>query len=218
MSLEPGGFTAHIDCMIIAGFPGIGKTSTYNEMKASLLTARVVDMDVKKYGTTNGIDVADPAAYVNEMMKLSKENALILCTTDPKVRQKMQEAGLFYVVVCPEFPPKIAEHLPFYRPDPNVRKQYMKRFEQLGGNHMAGQALDGKGYDDAILDVFQDPMPHFVGPLLNKTMVSVVWQGVEAQTRVTMSQSAFMGLGLQRPMMQPGMPPQPMFPGPPPHR
>ena len=44
MSKGPGGMTVTINCMIIAGFPGIGKSTTYAEMKAGLATARVAEM------------------------------------------------------------------------------------------------------------------------------------------------------------------------------
>lgn len=194
MSKAPGGVTATVNCMIISGFPGIGKTSTFNEMKKNDILAKVVDMDVKNYGTTNGIDVADPAAYVNEVVQKSKNHGLIFVTTDPTVRQKMQEAHLFYIVIAPEFPPSMASKIPTYRPDPLLRAKYMKRFtDSLGYNSMAAQTLDGKGYEDALLDLFKDPMPHFIFPELNKQVVDQAWMMIDQLTRQAISPSPMGG-------------------------
>lgn len=200
MSKGPGGLTVTVNCMIIAGFPGIGKTSTYKEMKTSFIGARVVDMDVRDYGTTNGINVADPAAYVEKMKAYSTDNALILCTCDPEVRAKMREAGLFYIVISPEFPPQMANMIPNYVPDPTARAAYMKRFsDHLGANVLAGQTLDGKGYEDAIIELFNDPMPHLVAPFLNKEIVSQSWELIERMTRQVISPGALVDMGVQRP-------------------
>lgn len=195
MAKTLGGVTATINCMIISGFPGIGKTTTFHEMKKADLFARCVDMDVKDYGTTNGIDVADPAAYVAEVEKLSKQNACIFVTTDPTVRLKLREAHLFYIVIAPEFPPKLASAIPNYRPDPLQKALYMKRFtDNPGYNSMAAQTLDGKGYEDALIDLFQDPMPHFVFPTLNKQVVDQAWMMIDQLTRQVMSPQALMGM------------------------
>ena len=200
MSKGPGGMTVTINCMIIAGFPGIGKSTTYAEMKAGLATARVADMDVKDFGTTNGINVADPAAYVNQIKLLSADKALIFCTIDPTVRQKLREAGLFYVVVAPEFPPAMAAQLPGFRPDPFLRASYMKRFkDNLGANVLAGQLLDGKGYEDVITECFNDPMPHLVSPFLNKEVVGKVWEIIEGMTRQVLTPGMLTEMGVQRP-------------------
>lgn len=199
MSKGPGGFTARINCMIISGFPGIGKTSTYNEMKKSFIGAKCIDMDVRNYGTTNGINVADPAAYVRECEQLSKENACIFVTSDSAVRAKLREAQLFYIVVAPEFPPAIAGHIPNYRPDITLRARYMKRFsENLGYNSLCAQTLDGKGYEDALIDLFQDPMPHLVippeMPYLNKAFVDQAWMMIEQMTRQTINPQQLMNM------------------------
>lgn len=198
MSLKPGGVTAHIDCMIVSGFPGIGKTSTWKQMKHDYIGARAVDMDVKDYGTTNGINVADPAEYVRKVQEAAKENACIFVTSDPTVRLKLREAHLFYIVVAPEFPPALAEKIPHYRPDPMMRAQYMQRFkDNLGYNSMCAQTLDGKGYEDALMDLFNDPMPHFVTPVLNKQVLDQFWMMVEQMTRQTVSPGQLMGMGQQ---------------------
>lgn len=198
MSLQPGGVTAHIDCMIVSGFPGIGKTSTWKEMKKDFIGARAMDFDVKDYGTTNGINVADPAEYVRKVQEASKENACIFVTSDPDVRLKLREAHLFYIVVAPEFPPKLVDQIPNYRPDPMLRAQYMKRFtDNLGYNSMCAQTLDGKGYEDALTDLFDDPMPHFVSPVLNKQILDQFWMMIEQMTRQTVSPSQLMGMGQQ---------------------
>ena len=200
MSKGPGGTTITIDCMIVSGFPGIGKTTTFNEMKKNLITAKVADMDVRNYGTTNGINVADPAAYVAEVERLSKEIALIFVTSDPQVRQKLQEAHLFYIVIAPEFPPQMAANIPGYVPDLLMRQQYMRRFkDHLGANTLAGNTLDGKGYEDAILDIFNDPMPHLVAPVINKQIIDQAWRMIEGMTRQVLSPGALVGMGLQRP-------------------
>ena len=195
MAKTLGGITATINCMIISGFPGIGKTSTFNEMKKADIFARCVDMDVKNYGTTNGIDVADPAAYVNEVDKLSKENACIFVSTDPVIRQKLREANLFYIVIAPEFPPALASAIPNYRPDPLQRALYMKRFsDNPGYNSLAAQTLDGKGYEDALIDLFQDPMPHFVFPTLDKKVVDQAWMMIDQMTRQFVDPAKLLGM------------------------
>ena len=192
MSKGPGGFTARINCMIIAGFPGIGKTTTFHEMKKEYIGAKVVDMDVRRYGTTNGVDVADPAAYVIECEKLSHENACIFVTCDAKVRQKLQEAHLFYTVVAPEFPPHMAKQLPpQFQPNPLLRQAYIDRFTEknldTAYDKMAGRLLEGRGYDDLINELFQDPMPHVVSYLLNRAVVDQAWRQIEALTRTTLT-------------------------------
>lgn len=195
MSKAPGGVTAHIDCMIVSGFPGIGKTSTWKQMKTDFIGARAIDMDVKNYGTTNGINVADPAAYVRECQELSKQNACIFVTIDPVVRLKLREASLFYIVIAPEFPPALADRIPNYRPDPFMRAQYMKRFtDNLGYNSLCASTLDGKGYDDVLTDLFNDPMPHLVSPVLNKQVLDQAWMMIEQMTRQTVSPSQLMGM------------------------
>lgn len=194
MPKKLGGVTATVNCMIISGFPGIGKTSTFKEMKGTDILAKVVDMDVKNYGTTNGIDVADPAAYVSKVEELSKTNGCIFVSTDPIIRLKLREAHLFYIVIAPEFPPSMASAIPGYRPDPLLRAQYMKRFtDNLGYNSLAAQTLDGKGYEDALVDLFQDPMPHFVFPTLNKQVVDQAWMMIDQMTRQMISPEALMG-------------------------
>jgi hypothetical protein len=200
MSKMPGGYTARINCMIIAGFPGIGKTSTWKQMKLDFAGARAVDMDVKNYGTTNGINVADPAAYANEVEQKSHDNACIFVCTDPDVLSKLREAHLFYIVVAPEFPPSMASQIPYYRPNPLERAQYMKRFtDNIGYNSLAAQTLDGKGYEDALIDLFRDPMPHIVSPVLNKQVVDQSWAIVEQMTRQTISPNQLMGMRQQTP-------------------
>lgn len=217
MSKQPGGITAHIDCMIIAGFPGIGKTTTYAAMKAADPLTRVADLDVKDFGTTNGMDVADPAAYVNRIMLMKDSFALIFVSIDPVIRQKMQEARLFYMTVAPEFPPSIAAAMPTYRPDPLVKASFMKRFsDNLGYNTKASTLLDGNGYEDVLESLFQDPMPHIISPVLNKAVVDQAWMQAEQLTRQTINPAQLMGMvNTPRPGM-PGMPPIPGVGGMPP--
>lgn len=189
MSKGPGGFTAHIDCMIIAGFPGIGKTSCFNAYKKRDILAKTLDFDVKDWGTTNGMDVADPAAYVQAVDNMSKTTQLIFVTVDPAVRQKLRQANLFYIVLAPEFPPAIASQMPGFRPDPMTRALYMRRFhDNLGYNSKAAALLDGSGYEHVLTDLFMDPMPHLITPLLTPEIVDVAWQQVEQLTRQTLSQ------------------------------
>lgn len=200
MSKSPGGITAIIDCLIIAGFPGIGKTSTYHEMKKSFIGAKVIDMDVQDYGTTNGMNVADPAEYVRKMVEYSHENALILCTVDPAVRKKMQEANLFYATVAPEFPPALASAIPNYRPNPMTRAQYMQRFSNNPlYNSKAGQLLDGRGYEDVIIDLFKDPRPKFVSETLNKATVNTFWDALDSLTRQHFGQNQLMSMAAATP-------------------
>lgn len=199
MSLGPGGITYSINCLIICGFPGIGKTTTFNEIKSNMITARVVDMDVQNYGTTNGIDVADPAAYVREIKAKSADHALIMCSCDPVVREKLREAQLFYAVVAPEFPPAIAEKMPIgLRPDPLQRAMYMKRFEGVKTNTKAGKTLQGEGYTQAIIELFNDPMPHIVAPFINKQVINQVWTMVEQTCRQYINPNQLMGMGIQQ--------------------
>lgn len=199
MAKNLGGITATVTCMIISGFPGIGKTSTFHEMKKANIFAKAVDMDVKDYGTTNGINVADPAAYVRKVEELSKENACIFVSSDPDVRQKLKEAHLFYIVIAPEFPPAMASAIPGYHPDLLLKANYMKRFtDNVGYNSMAAAALDGKGYEDALMDLFRDPMPHFVTPVLNKQVVDRAWMMIDQLTRQTISPAQLMGANGQK--------------------
>ena len=101
----------------------------------------------------------------------------------------------FYIVIAPEFPPKLASAIPNYRPDPLQKALYMKRFtDNPGYNSMAAQTLDGKGYEDALIDLFQDPMPHFVFPTLNKQVVDQAWMMIDQLTRQVMSPQALMGM------------------------
>ena len=200
MAKTLNGVTATVTCMIVSGFPGIGKTTTFNEMKKRDILAKVVDMDVKDYGTTNGIDVADPAAYVRKVKELSQSNGIIFVYTDPTIRAKLREAELFYIVIAPEFPPKLASAIPNYRPDPLLRSSYMKRFsDNLGYNSMAGQTLDGKGYEDALVDLFNDPMPHFVFPMLNHQVIEQCWMMIDQLTRQFVNPQQLMGMGGPKP-------------------
>lgn len=224
MSKGPGGTTVRIDCMIIAGFPGIGKTSTYNEMKLSAPDAKVVDLDVKDFGTTNGMDVADPAAYAARVKLLSATNALIFVTADPQVREALRKANLFYVIAMPEFPREIGEQMGFKQ---SFKDVYMQRFTMarehqrqqaiaagvnpdnpvmldstigfLSGDSKAAQMLDSAGYEYVIKMTFDDPMPHIVVPLLNKMIVSQIWEQIEQQTRMMVSPQQLVGMGVNRP-------------------
>lgn len=224
MSKGPGGTTVRIDCMIIAGFPGIGKTSTFNEMKLTNQDAKVVDLDVKDFGTTNGMDVADPAAYAARVKLLSATNALIFVTADPQVREALRRANLFYVIAMPEFPREIGEQLGFRE---SFKDIYMQRFSRaqeyqrqraeslgmdpmqsnlldptigfLSGDNKAGQLLDASGYEYVIKMTFDDPMPHIVVPLLNKAIVTQIWEQIEQQTRTMISPQQLVGMGVNRP-------------------
>lgn len=74
----------------------------------------------------------------------------------------------------------------------------MKRFtDNLGYNSLAAQTLDGKGYEDALIDLFKDPMPHFVFPTLTKQILDQMWQMVEQMTRTTVSPQQLAGMGQQ---------------------
>ena len=138
--------------------------------------ARVADLDVKDYGTTNGMDVADPAAYVNRIMLMKDSFALIFVSIDPAIRQKMEEARLFYMTVAPEFPPSIASAMPTYRPDPLIKASFMKRLPITWVyNTKASTLLDGNGYEDVLESLFRDPMPHIISPVLNKQVVDQAW-------------------------------------------
>lgn len=208
MSKGPGGLTAHINCMIICGFPAIGKTSTYNQMKKDYILSRVFDMDVSRYGTTDGINVADPAAYVREIEQRSGENALVLCTIDREVRRKLNEANLFYMVFAPEFPPSMAEKMPNYVPDPLLKANYMKRFDNIVGYHSeAAVTLAKGGYEKILDDLFKDPMPHVVSPILDKNAVNASWNIADQLTRQTMTPNQFIGMTERKPMFD-GPPPQ----------
>lgn len=203
MSKGPGGFTVTVKCMIISGFPGIGKTHCFNEFKKQNIFAKVQDMDVRNYGTTNGINVADPAEYVRQVKALSEENDIIFVTCDREVRMKLCEAELFYIVIAPEFPPQLGNRIPGYRPDALMRAMYMKRFtEKLGSNTLAGETLSGRGYEDAIVDIFSDPMPHIVAPVLNRQIVDQAWNMIDQLTRQTIGANQLMGMaGVPQPPM-----------------
>lgn len=203
MSKSPGGtpkgFTAHVNCLILCGFPAIGKTSTYNQMKKDFIGARVFDMDVSRYGTTDGINVEDPAAYVREMTVRSTENALVLCTIDQKVRDLLRRANLFYMVFAPEFPPHMAQGSN-YTPDPFLKIEYMKRFDNLGYNTPAATTLANNGYERIIDELFKDPMPHVITPVMDKPAVNAAWNAADNLTRQMVTPSQFVSMTEQKPL------------------
>ncbi len=180
---------ATITTLIISGFPGIGKTFTFNEIKKQVPGAKIADMDVRNYGTTNGMNVEKPDEYVRQIEGMVKDKyEVIFVSVDPVVRLKMREANLFYVVIGPEHPPEINMQLPVqFRSDPLQRALYMKRFDEIGGNRLAAQALEGRKYDDTIRDMFGDPMPKVVSQVLNPAILNDVWAKLDAQTRYVLS-------------------------------
>lgn len=224
MSKGLGGVTVRIDCMIMAGFPGIGKTSTFNEMKLSHPDAKVVDLDVSQFGSTDGISVPDPAAYAARVKILSATNALIFTTADPQVRAALRAANLFYVIVMPEMPEEITLQMGIKE---RFKDIYMQRFIQgddvhkaaaLAGTNLEQQGfvmngsgttlsfdnkaaplLDSRGYETVIRETFDDPMPHIVVPLINKVIVSQVWEQIEQQTRTMINPQQLVGMGVNRP-------------------
>ena len=211
MSKKPGGMTAHIDCMIISGFPGIGKTSTYNAMKKDYAGARCLDMDVRQYGTTNGMDVADPVEYVNRILNACKDNACIFVSADRAVRMQMQRAHLFYMIVAPEFPPQLANRMANYVPDLGLKARYMSRFGRktvaLDGEirpntdtELTAKLLDGNGYTDIITELFRDPMPHVISERLDKKVVEQAWIKAEQLTRQVIAPRQLVAMQKKTPM------------------
>lgn len=208
MSKKPGGFTAHIDCMVISGFPGIGKTTTYNAMKKDYAGARCLDMDVRHFGTTNGMDVANPADYVQRILNACKDNACIFVTADRQVRALMQRAHLFYMIVAPEFPPEYANRMANYVPDLGLRARYMARFvkpaKPVGDSavvdDMTARLLDGNGYTDIIRELFRDPMPHVISERLDKRVVEQAWIKAEELTRQVIAPRQLVAMQKMTPM------------------
>jgi hypothetical protein len=202
--------TAHIDCLVVAGFPGIGKTTTAKKLREVRIGACCYDLDVRDFGTTNGIDVADPGEYVRRVVacveegkEKARENSCVFVTIDSVVRAGLREAGLFYLVIAPEFPPSMANQIPHYRPDPLLKSRYMKRFsDNPGYNSQCAQLLEGNGYEAALLELFNDPMPHMIMETLNAQSLDQCWMVVEQLTRQVMS-----------PQMLAGMPGAPRNPG-----
>lgn len=211
MSKKPGGMTAHIDCMVISGFPGIGKSTTWAQMKKDYEGAKAIDMDVRQYGTTNGMDVADPVAYVNRLLEYCKDNACVFVTADRAVRMQMQKAHIFYMIVAPEFPPQLADRMPGYVPDLATRARYMARFNRPSpiygapvstemGHTLTAKLLDGNGYNDIIQELFRDPMPHVVYPYLDKRVVEVAWMKAEQLTRQVIAPRQLVAMQKKQPM------------------
>ena len=191
MSKKPGGITAHIDCMVLSGFPGIGKTTTYNAMKKDYAGARCIDMDVRQFGTTDGINVADPENYVKRILEACKDNACIFVTADREVRRWMQRMHIFYMIVAPEFPPQYADRMANYIPDLGLKARYMTRFIKPARVNDSVTVVDkrtekllaGDGYTKLIEELFRDPMPHVITENLDKRAVEQAWIKAEELTR-----------------------------------
>lgn len=180
---------ATVTTLIIAGFPGIGKTTCCKLYQALKPGCKVADLDVHDYGTTNGMNVSDPEAYMTKIENLVKDKYEIIFTTiDPVVREKMRRANLLYVMVAPEFPPEInCQMPPQIRSDALTRAAYMKRFDEIGGNKQAAAALEGRKYDDTLRDMFGDPFPKVVTKELNQLIIEEIWKKLDAQTRFMLS-------------------------------
>lgn len=123
---------------IIAAFPGTGKSYYASR------TSGVADSDSSTF--SRGPEW--PANYIAHIRELLAEGATVLVSTHVEVRQALEEAGLFFTLVYPEF---------------NCRIEYVDRMRRRGSpaalvevvitnwNRWLTDCRDQRGCDHIIL-------------------------------------------------------------------
>lgn len=119
---------------VICGFPGVGKTTLFNELKDRDI--KIVDSDSSKFDKANF-----PANYIEHIKEKLAEGYYILCSTHSVVRQALANADIVYLLVIPA--------------SADQKPEYMARYQERGSPQPFLDLMEAK-WDEFMFDVWND--------------------------------------------------------------
>lgn len=93
---------------VICGFPGVGKTTLFNQLKEQGI--RVLDSDSSQF-PKDGF----PANYIEHIEKAIAEDNIVLVSTHAEVRAALAAKGIHYILARPANIEQKEEYLQRYR-------------------------------------------------------------------------------------------------------
>ena len=138
--------------LVICGFPGIGKSMFASYMKENEHRDDILDLDSKPFKAK---DVNHPDRYCKEIEKayLSKQYSYILVSCHKKLREYLQDHGIPYIIVMPEYYENKDESWT------SVRNEYMKRYLSRGDTVAFMQKIYDNWKDWMAEMRYYDPAP-----------------------------------------------------------
>lgn len=107
---------------VICGFPGVGKSTLYKELKSSKV--KVLDSDSSTFDKSEF-----PANYIKHIKEKTAEGYTILASSHDTVRDALVKAKIPFVLVYPA---------------QNLKKDYLERYEDRGSPEAFINLLDAK--------------------------------------------------------------------------
>lgn len=97
-----------MDAIVIAGFPGVGKTYLFNEIGCGDMEGMILDSDSSSFSwiqNENGDKVRNPEFpknYIQHIKDNLSKAKIILISTHKEVLQEMNDSGIKYIIVSPD--------------------------------------------------------------------------------------------------------------------
>lgn len=127
--------SADLKSAVIAGFPGIGKTTLYLDVKKRDLSTSLIDIDINDFIGKDDF----PQNYINRIRECSEKYAVILVDASPVIREAMTDANIFYSIVYPDI---------------SSMKNYLMRY-----NHTIDKNMSEDKFTHLYNDINKDPHP-----------------------------------------------------------
>lgn len=127
--------TAELKSAVIAGFPGIGKTTLYLDVKKRDLSTSLIDVNVDDFIGKDDF----PQNYITRIRECTEKYAVILVDASPRIREAMRDANIFYSIIYPDI---------------NSMKNYLGRY-----NHIIDKNMDDNKFIYIYNDIEKDQHP-----------------------------------------------------------
>jgi len=130
---------------VIAGFPGVGKTYMYNELKDKV---KIIDCDSSEFSwIKEGVRHPDfPNNYIEHIKQNLNKQEFILVSSHDVVREALKEHEIDYVLVYP---------------DKKLKNDYIEKYKKRG-NDEGFINFVSKNWNDFINEIEKETHPELI--------------------------------------------------------